>query len=290
MPRPPLAPGLALALLAVAVSACERPAPAPAAGAPAADPVVPYRLDAPDARLALPRALQEISGLTVLPSGRLGAVQDEGGTIYEVDPLTGDVVDELVFEGAGDYEGLALTPEAVWVLRSDGDLYRVARGADGAATTEKVETALSAGNDTEGLAFDAAANRLLIACKESPEADGVDGLGGVRAVYAFDLGTGALSRRPVFSLDRAVVDDGAAFKPSALALHPLTGHLYVLSSVRKAVAVVGPDGTLLAVRPLDEALFPQPEGIAFAADGTLFISNEGPVGAGTLLRFTPTDA
>ena len=271
-------------LAAVLLAACaDRPAPTVTTVDPE---VVPYRLAEPDAVLALPAELQEVSGLTLLPTGRVGAVQDEVGVLYEVDPGSGDVVRRETFAGRGDFEGVELTPDAVWVLRSDGDLYRTRRGADGGVEVEKFETALGSRNDTEGLGYDAAGNRLLVACKEDPG----DGLDGVRAVYAFGLDTYALSERPVFTLDRAVVDGDAPFKPSALAVHPNTGRIYVLSSVRKALAVVERDGTLSAVVDLPPALYPQPEGIAFAADGTLFISNEGPVGAGTLLRFTPTDA
>jgi hypothetical protein len=56
--------------------------------------------------------------------------------------------------------------------------------------------------------------------------------------------------------------------------------------VTKAVVVLAASGALLAVHLLPEALFKQPEGIAFLADGDLFISNEGGGGQGTLLRFT----
>ena len=283
----PLLPAAVLG--AVLVAACaDRPAPPPAeaAGGAGAAQAVPYRLDAPDAVVPLPAELREVSGLTLLPSGRVGAVQDEAGVIYEVDPVTGAVVSRERFSDAGDFEGLELTPDAVWVLESDGDLYRTTRAADGGVATEKFETGLRRRNDTEGLGYDAAGGRLLIACKEDPGPD----LEGVRAVYAFDLTTLALSARPVFTLDRARVDGDGRFKPSALAVHPTTGRVYVLSSVRKALAVLEPDGTLAAVVGLPTALYPQPEGIAFAADGTLFISNEGPVGAGTLLRFAPADA
>jgi uncharacterized protein YjiK len=279
-------------LLAAALGACDRPAPAAAS---AVDPedvdVVPYRLDAPDDRFALPGDLREISGLTVLPNGRLGAVQDEEGVVFDLDPATGRVVDQLEFGESGDYEGIAVGPDALWVLRSDGDLYRVARADDGSVSTDKTETALAARNDTEGLTYDPASGWLLVAAKEDPDAEGAGRLDGVRAVYAFDPVTRALRPDPAFLLDRQIVDDGTVpFKPSGLAVHPLTGRVYVLSSVRTALAVVDPDGTLLAVRPLDAALFPQPEGIAFFPDGTLFIANEGPAGPGTLLRFAPADA
>lgn len=279
--RPILLTFFLIALTAVACT--DRPAAsAPARGIAE----VPYRLDTPDAVIQLSGNLREISGLTLLPSGRLGAVQDERGIIYEVDPRTGRIVSTQTFAGAGDFEGVELTPEAVWGVRSDGDLYRVFRDSTGQPAVERFETDLSSRNDVEGLTYDPAEDRLLIACKEDPGHD----LNGVRAIYAFSLVTRTLSQRPVFLLDRTQIDGEDAFKPSALSVHPETGNLYVLSSVRKALAVLAPDGTFLALVPLDERLFPQPEGIAFAADGTLFISNEGPTGLATILRFSPTDA
>ena len=279
-----------IALLTLLVlGACSDASRSTTEAAPAA---VPYRLDAPDAVVELPAELQEASGLTVLPSGRLGAVQDEAGTIYEVDPATGQIVDRLAFEGAGDFEGLALVPgDAVWALRSDGELYRVYRDSTGQPASRTVETPLRSRNDTEGLAYDAASHRLLIACKEWPGEDPEtgDNYDGVRAVYAFDLATEILSEVPVALLDRARVDGKAAFKPSALAVHPMTGQVYVLSSVRRALAVLTPDGALIGVVDLPSHLAPQPEGLTFAADGTLYVASEGPAGPGTLLRYAPTD-
>ena len=275
---------LLVPLLAVfATAACaERGRPATSAVPEA----FPYRLDAPDAVFELPVRLQEISGLTVLPTGRLGAIQDEDGVIFEVDPASGRVTAEQAFGDDGDYEGVELTPDAVWVLRSDGDLYRVSQDSAGRVETRKIETALKSKNDTEGLAYDAARARLLIACKEDPG----DGLDEARAIYAFDLATETLSAAPVALLDRTRVDGDATFKPSAMAVDPRTGRWFVLSSVEKALAVLDSDGMLLDVIALSPRLFPQPEGITFDAAGTLYIANEGPLGAGTLLRFSPTDA
>ena len=258
-----------------------------AQGPPAADTsrsapagVVPYRFAEPDASVSLPDELREISGLTVLESGRLGAVQDESGTLYTLEAATGRVLAREPFSGRGDFEGVERAGDDVWVLESNGDLTRLREGAG----AERFETELAGRNDTEGLAYDASGGRLLIACKENPG----NGLGDVRAVYAFDLATETLSAAPVFTLDRTRLDADDPFKPSALAVRPGTDEVYVLSSVRRALAVVRTDGTLLAVVELPEALFPQPEGIAFAADGTLYLSNEGPDGPATLLRFDPT--
>ena len=276
---------LPLLLVLCAASACSdsRSVPTPATPTGDAEDPPPYRLDAPDAVLELPSELREISGLTILPSGNLGAVQDERGTIFEIDPATGAIVDRLAFAGAGDFEGVELAGDAVWVLRSDGDLYPVTRDSTGAPAARRIETGLRGRNDTEGLAFDGR-GRLLIACKEWPG----DDLGEVRSIWAFDLATERLAPTPVALLDRRQLDGRLNFKPSALAVHPISGRVYVLSSVRTALAVLSPAGALLAVLDFPPGLVPQPEGLAFSADGTMYVSSEGPNGPGLLLRYAPT--
>ncbi|MEM0961672.1 MAG: SdiA-regulated domain-containing protein [Bacteroidota bacterium] len=273
-------------LLTLGLAACADPSPTPSHSDDApAEALVPYRLDTPDAVVELPPELREISGLSLAPSGRLAAVQDEDGIVFEVDPATGSIVDQLAFANAGDYEGVEIVPGgALWVLRSDGDLWRVGRDSLDQPTSRKIETALRGRNDTEGLAYHAATGRLLIACKEDPG----PGLDDVRAVYAFDLTTEAVDEIPVVLLDRRQLDTDEAFKPSAIAIHPQTGELYVLSSVRTAIAVFDAGGTLVAVSDIPSPLAPQPEGIAFSPDGTLFLSSEGSSGPARLLRYAPT--
>ena len=274
----PLAVAL-LPLLFVACTGREAPPEAPAI----ADTVrveVPYALASPDARFRLPPRLREISGLAMLGNGNLVAVQDEDGDLFEIDPASGAVVREQRFYNSGDYEGIVRVGAELWVVESDGDLYHVT----GAGEAEKIETGLKRSNDVEGLAYDARGQRLLLACKGDPGG----GLEDVRAVYAYDLASGRLQGAPVFTLDRTVLDAGGSpFKPSGIAVHPASGDVYVLSGVRKALVVLSPEGQLRAAVSLPPRLYPQPEGITFAPDGTLFIANEGGSGAGTLLRFLP---
>lgn len=282
-------PALAL-VLGTATLACvgdgapgATPAPAPVTEA------LPYRLDAPDAAFALPDRLREISGLTVLEGGHLGAVQDEDGVLFVLDAATGAVTAEHRFHDAGDYEGVERVGDRVWVLQSDGTLFEIRNATADAPERTRHETPLHRRCDAEGLAYDAPNARLLIACKEDPGPELTD----VRAIYAFDLRAKRLSERPVFVLDRRALDRpprrggaaGAAFKPSALAVHPTSGRIYVLSSARKALAVLSPEGTLLEAVALPERLYPQPESLTFLPDGTLFIASEGESGDATLLRF-----
>ena len=287
--RSPAACGVALAVAALA-SGCEagRP-PTPGQEVALPDSVTRYAFDAPDAGVLLPPELVEVSGITLWERNRLAAVQDEDGLLFILDPAVGAVVERIPFAGRGDYEDLRRVDSTVFVLRSDGGLFPVPVADPAEATRE--ELALPRGCDAEGLAVDPRGQRLLIACKEASAA-------GVRSVHAWSLETRALEPNAVFEIDwRAVTNapalDGRrinrflAFKPSALDVHPVTGHWYVLSSVQRTILVLDAAFRPVGRWTLPARLFRQPEGMAFGPDGTLWIANEGAGAAATLLRFDP---
>ncbi len=76
-----------------------------------------------------------------------------------------------------------------------------------------------------------------------------------------------------------------SFQPSGIAIHPITGNIYILGSVGNLLIVFSRDGTMLAMVKLRSRYFPQAEGICFSPDGTLYIANEGDVDKGTVLKF-----
>ncbi len=78
-----------------------------------------------------------------------------------------------------------------------------------------------------------------------------------------------------------------SFQPSGIAIHPKTGNIYVLGSVGNLLLVFSREGEMLAIIDLKSKVHPQPEGICFDPDGTLYISNEGDEGEGTILKFEP---
>jgi len=264
----------------------------------------PYDFEDPAFIFELEADLTEISGLTVLDEQYLGAIEDENGRLYFIDLNTGEVIRHEKFAPDGDYEGLARAGNQVFILRSDGDLYVIDDWQDDKFGSDKIETHLSSKCDAEGLTHDEANNRLLIACKESAGED----LDDLKAIYAYDLATGKVDKQPVFTLSidtfnkatypndgplnsairEAVhpVLDLSGFKPSGLDIHPMTGELYVLSSVQQSIVVLSTTGDIKHIWKLVDKVLKQPEGIAFLPNGDLFISSEGKSGHGVLIRYS----
>ena len=166
-------------------------------------------------------------------------------------------------------------------------------------STDKLETYLATKNDTEGLGYQRERHRLLIAAKEFPG----KGRNRVRSIYALDLATKKIDHEPAYMIPLdtvgvrlglpgeairnllAPVIDLESFKPSAVAVHPITGDVFVLSSVLKVIAVLDSSGNMVTLLPIGTKALVQPEGLAFFPNGDLFISTEGRGDDGKILRF-----
>ena len=130
---------------------------------------------------------------------------------------------------------------------------------------------------------------LLLACKQNPDS------AGLRRIFAFDLKTKQLGAKPVYTIDpqevnrRVPLDDDSKSRyisPSGIAIHPKTGDIYVISSTQKRMVVLDYNtGAIRYAIKLNKKLLPQPEGIAFDAEGNLHLSSEGKKGEGLVLKF-----
>jgi uncharacterized protein YjiK len=253
----------------------------------------PYRLDAPDTVLSLAQEeLREISGLSATPKkGMLCAVSDERGEIFFIDAATGAVLQRALFREKGDFEGVEMVQNRLYAVRSNGQLYEIEGWRRRKPRVKCYETPLTKRDDVEGLAYDPNRRALLLACKGIPDS------AHERCIYAFDLLGKSLIETPVYRIDPHQINEQVPyaegekqhfFSPSGIAIHPSMREIFILStSLKRLVVLDYSTGSLRYVTRLERDVMPQPEGIAFDAEGRLFIASEGKKGKGLLLCFSP---
>ena len=267
-----------------------------------------YDLESPDDRYKLPKYLEEISGLSYYGKGKIACVQDEKAHIYILNLEKEKIIDKYDFGSDADYEDICVVGSTAYILRNNGHIYRVKNFKKKDRKVKKFPTPLKEKNDTEGMTYDPLYNSLLIACKGSPSIEKENPHEGFKAIYRFDLEEGELLRQPHYLIDLRrldsyidrsaftkfsvrvakrlrLIESESSFKPSGLAIHPIDGEIYVISSVGKLLIILNRNGKVQNVIELDPKLFRQPEGICFAPNGDMFISNEGQGGKGYILKF-----
>ena len=242
------------------------------------------RMPAIDKSMILPQYLVEISGLTFDASANmLIGHDDELAILYFIDFEAGKIESKLKIGNIGDYEGVELVDDHVYLINSQGDILDHRLGEQG---SKKIKTVFTAENNIEGLCY--YEDQLLIACKGKPEVMDSQKFSGSRGVYSYSLSKGELDSWPFMMLSYAnlksffpgeiskTLDERLkAFAPSGIAIHPVTGEFYILSFKGGLMLVCNEAGEINKIYLLDKEAHRQPEGICFDKQNRLYIANEG---------------
>lgn len=228
--------------------------------------------------------LREISGLAWDKKRRqFIAEEDNTGQIYMLNEGTKSVTATYKFGEKGDYEDIALMDTTVYILRSDGTIFKYS-GSD--SETEMGKLGLPGTNDFESMYYDHNQKALVLICKNCA----VDNQNKISA-FAWYPDSIGFSTKPIFQIDVAEIErlspqKTSRFQPSAAAIQPKQQKLYILSSKSHQLAIADLNGKVEGVYMLIPKIFPQPEGICFKGNGDMYISNEGGKGRATILGFT----
>lgn len=246
-----------------------------------------YSLDQME-KVELPDALREISGIS-WQEGDFLAIQDESTHIYQLDPATGTLINPKKDGQNQDIEDLIVWGDTAWLLRSNGDLFEVKDFRNEEGSTAIFEFPISKKRDLEAIAPTPDKKSILVFCKICDWEKDLD----QSSVFRFDLETRQFDPKPMLVITKDQLGNLMSEKelkklkiqPSAAAIHPVTREYYLLSSTGKWLMTLNQDLIPKSIHQLNSSIFGQPEGLTFASDGTLYISNEATKEKANLLIF-----
>jgi uncharacterized protein YjiK len=239
---------------------------------------IPYHLEMEGERYDLPKKLKEISGLSYYKNNQLACVNDEDGKVFMYDLTKKEIVEKIPFGKDGDYEGIEVIGNEVFILKSNGKINSFKIGEAFERTIDCTDPDVI---EYEGLGYDPKNKRLLLAAKER-----VKDKDEKKMIYAYDFDRKVLFKNIAIPQEQ-ITDkaNGKDFRPSGIAVNPLTGQYFVLASDGKKLLILSESGKKEALISLNPKIFKQPEGICFSPDGTLYIASEGKDGDGYILSF-----
>lgn len=240
-------------------------------------------------QVRLSKSLNEISGLAISSDGNLFAHNDEMGIIYQIDAESGRILKDFqvgAFGVEGDFEGFAIAGNKFFLLESNGTLYQFEEGRENEKVELKIHrTRFSDKYEFEGLCYNHEINALLLAVKEYSGKKYKNML----LIFKFSLKDYAIESEPVFAIELKSLQKEYnlnGFYPSGIALSPLNGNYYIISSKGSpAIVEMNPKGEIINASRLDKALHHQPEAISIMKDGTLLIGDEKGKKSATLTRY-----
>ncbi|HMF99797.1 MAG TPA: SdiA-regulated domain-containing protein, partial [Gemmatimonadaceae bacterium] len=248
-----------------------------------ADDVVPV------AMWIMPSLLREISGLTLTSRGTVFTHDDNTGRVSEIDPKTGILKKSFSLYGnqKEDFEAITIAGNDIYLMASDGKLFRFREGADGQQVSfQMFDTGLGKKCEFESLAYESDSTRLVMVCKRILDKQAPKDLVIYRMPLPLNLATFSILQVPI----KQVIGSNKwkGFRPSDITIDPFTRNYVIIASHEKGLLVLTPDGDVVHSEPLPGD-HRQPEGVAITSDSLLLISDEANVNpaAITLYKWRP---
>lgn len=218
--------------------------------------------ETPQRTVKLPKSLIEASGLAIYSSEELLLINDEEGIIFFFHLKDEKIGRTLNFNLKGDFEGVEVVGDDIYVLESKGVLHKI--DSTGKVTSLKL---FKKGYDLEGICLHPDGKRLLIACKQHANEEQDESIW----VFQYQLGKDKLEKDPYLEYSRTKKLKN--FRPSGIAFHP-NGNLYITSAKNESILVFDRGLEKIDYFKLPKNQYPQVEGIAIHQDGQLYLTSE----------------
>jgi uncharacterized protein YjiK len=243
----------------------------------------------PLAMWIMPPQLREISGLVLTSRGTVLTHDDNAGRVSEIDPKTGILIKSFSLLGnqKEDFEAITIAGNDIYLMASDGKLFRFREGADGQQVQFIMfDTGLGKQCEFESLAYEADSTRLVMVCKRILDKKVPQDLVIYRMPLPLNRATFSVLHVPLHEVVGS--NKWKNFRPSDITIDPFTKNYVIIASHEKGLLVLTPDGDVVRSEPLPGD-HRQPEGVAITNDSILLVSDEENVkpAAITLYKWRP---
>jgi len=248
-----------------------------------------FDLNHPQTIHQLPMGISPFSDITMLDSTQVLGLNQEIGSLILFDLTTNSIKSQLVL-GDTKFTDMAMVDSTVVLLDAENQVHFLLPPYD--SLSFQIASTIEANLTINGACLHGSTNRIFLLSEPVEKGEGLF----TSSIYTYNLNHRKLNETTLFDVNTTDIElfandnnislpllainelgdsiSGLNFIPSAIAVHPKTNEIYILSSGDKSLVVYDQFGKVVNFTFLDSGLFTAPSGLTFLANGDLLISNK----------------
>lgn len=243
----------------------------------------------PSAVNSFPMGIAAFSDVTLLDSTHIIGINTMNGNVVLIDLNSNSISSQLSLSSKFNFVDISRMDSTLILLDSDSKVHFLLPPYDSTSLISMNET--KENFPTSGICFHESSKRLFLLSEVQELQEGQISC----FLYAFNLNNRQFKEEPLFEINTSAIEtfalnnnlplpkktlsfdgdtlEGLSFNPSAIAVHPKTNEIYVLSSDDRSLVVFNQFGEVKNFTTLDAVLFSKPTGMTFQDNGDLLITN-----------------
>ena len=237
----------------------------------------------------LPMGVSSFSDLTLMDSSHLVGIEPTSGNVVFLDVNNFSISSQLSLGSGFRFEAISRIDSTLILMDSENKVHFLLPPYDRNSFLSSNET--KENFHSAGICLHESTKRLFLISEVQEKEEGQFS----SFLYAFNLNKNQLRDEPLFEVNLTDIEtfainnnlslpatsvtntgdtiQGLDFNPSAIAVHPKTNEIYILSSTDRSLIVYNQFGEIVNFTTLDSSIFSKPTGMTFQENGDLLISN-----------------
>lgn len=247
-----------------------------------------FDLANPSTVSSFPMGISSFSDVTMLDSTHLIGIEPINGTVLMLDLQNNSIASQLSLGSEFQFVDISRMDSTLILLDSKSKVHFLLPPYDSTSFVSMNET--KENFISSGICFHESTKRLFLLSEVQEKEEGQFS----SFLYSFNLNKRQLREEPLFEINSLAIEtfalnnnlplprnkvsfagdttEGLSFNPSALAIHPKTNEIYVLSSEDRSLVVYNQFGEVVNFTMLDPKVFSKPTGMTFQDNGDLLIT------------------